>query len=103
MAIRPEIRFDRLALETFCRRHGIRRLSVFGSALRGDFGPESDIDLLVEFEPGRVPGLIRLARMELQLTKIFGDREVELRTFEDLSRHFREEVRAEAELVYVTA
>ncbi len=103
MAIRPEIEFDRDALDAFCRRNGIRRLSVFGSALGEDFGPGSDIDLLVEFEPGRVPGLIRLAGMELELTGIFGGRDVELRTYGDLSRHFRDEVRSVAEPLYVAA
>lgn len=101
MPIRAEI--DREALDAFCLRHGIRRLSVFGSAVRDDFRSTSDIDLLVEFEPGRIPGLIRLAGMELELSPIFGGREVELRTYEDLSRYFRDEVRAVAEPVYVAA
>ena len=101
--MRPEINVDRQALEAFCRRHGIRSLSVFGSAVRGDFGPTSDVDLLVEFEPGRTPGLIRLAGMELELAAVFGGREIELRTYEDLSRYFRDEVRAAAEPVYVAA
>ena len=103
MPIRPEIEFDREALDAFCRRHAILRLSVFGSAVSDDFGPASDIDLLVEFEPERTPGLIRLAGMELELSPIFGGREVELRTYEDLSRYFRDEVRAVAEPVYVAA
>ena len=103
MAIRPEIQVDREALEDFCRRQGVRRLSVFGSALRADFGPQSDVDLLVEFEAGRVPGLLRLAGMELELAPIFGGREIELRTYEDLSRYFREEVRQTAESLYVAA
>lgn len=103
MVIRREIELDREALAAFCRRHAILRLSVFGSALGNDFGPMSDIDLLAEFQPGRIPGLIRLAGMELELAPIFGGREVELRTYEDLSRHFRDEVRASAEPVYVAA
>lgn len=103
MRLRSGIEFDGETLEAFCRRHGIRRLSVFGSAVRGGFGSESDIDLLVEFEPGRVPGLIRLAGMEFQLSPIFGGREIELRTYEDLSRYFRDEVRSLAEPVYVAA
>ena len=103
MAIHPDIEFDREALEGFCRRHSIRRLSVFGSALSTQFGPSSDIDLLVEFEPGRVPGLLRLAGMELELALLFGGREVELRTIEDLSRGIRDEVSASAEPLYVAA
>lgn len=103
MPIRPEIEIDAEALEAFCRRHAIRRLSIFGSAVTGDFAPASDVDLLVEFAPGKTPGLIRLAGMELELARIFGGREVELRTYEDLSRYFRDEIRAVAEPVYVGA
>ena len=73
----------------FCREHGIRRLSVFGSALREDFGPGSDVDVLVEFEPARTPGLLGVSRMELELSELFAGRKVDLRTPEDLSRYFR--------------
>ena len=68
------------ALAAFCQENGIRRLSVFGSALREDFGPESDIDVLVEFEPGRTPGLLGIAHMELGLSELFSGRKVDLRT-----------------------
>ena len=88
---------DRLA--SFCKERGIRRLSVFGSALRDDFGPESDIDVLVDFEPERIPGLITLAGMELALCVIF-QRKVDMRTAEDLSRYFRQEVLDTAEVLY---
>ena len=71
--------------------HGIRRLALYGSALRGDFGPASDVDLLVEFRPERTPGLLELAQMELDLEVAIG-RRVDLRTYEDLSRHFRDQV-----------
>jgi hypothetical protein len=87
---------DAGALATFCERNGIRRLALFGSALRGEMGRDSDVDLLVAFEPDRVPGLIRLARMERELAPLFGGREVELRTYADLSCYFRDEVGAEA-------
>jgi uncharacterized protein len=87
---------DQQALAAFCRTHGIRRLALFGSTSRGEDADSSDVDLLVEFEPGHSPGLIRLAAMELELRRLFGDREVELRTYEDLSRHFRHEIRAAA-------
>ena len=86
-------------IAAFCEEHGITRLSVFGSALRPDFGPDSDIDVLVEFEPDRIPGLFGFAGMELELTRMLG-RKVDLRTPEDLSRYFRQEVLAEAQTQY---
>ena len=88
-------------LEEFCRRHHIRKLSFFGSMLREDFVPESDIDVLVEFEPGHVPGLIRLAGMELELSDLLGGRKVDMNTPQCLSRYFRDEVLKEAEVAYV--
>jgi integrase/predicted nucleotidyltransferase len=88
----------------FCRRNHIRRLAVFGSALRDDFSPESDVDLLVEFEPGRVPGMLRISGMELELEQmVFHDRRVDLRTVGDLGHRFRDRVIAEAEPVYDAA
>jgi len=84
----------------FCRQHHIRRLALFGSVLREDFMPESDVDVLVEFEPGHVPGLIRIGRLERELSGAFGGRKVDLRTAEDLSRYFRAEVLAKAEALY---
>jgi hypothetical protein len=87
-------------LAGFCERHHIHRLSLFGSVLREDFGPRSDIDVLVEFEPGRVPGFFRLLDAEEELSRLFGGRKVDLRTPQDLSRYFREEVLAQAEVQY---
>ena len=87
------------ALVQFCRRHHIKKLSVFGSCLREDFGPESDIDLLVEFDPAHIPGLLDVAGMEIELSETLG-RKVDLRTAEDLSRYFRDEVVAKAEVQY---
>ena len=84
----------------FCKRHHIRKLSLFGSALRDDFSSESDIDFLVEFENEHVPGLIGLSRMERELSGIMGGRKVDLRTPEDLSKYFRQEVMALAEVQY---
>jgi predicted nucleotidyltransferase len=84
----------------FCRRHHIRRLAVFGSALRPDFDESSDIDILVEFEPHQTPGLFGLARMERELSALLGGRKVDLRTPEDLSRYFRQQVLQEAEVQY---
>jgi len=75
----------------FCRRNHIRKLSLFGSVLTPRFGPESDVDVLVEFEPDHVPGLITLAGMEIDLSTILG-RKADMRTAEDLSRYFRDEV-----------
>jgi uncharacterized protein len=83
----------------FCKRNHIRRLALFGSALRDDFTPESDVDILVEFEPGHVPGFIKLAGMEIELGSVLG-RKVDIRTPEDLSPYFREEVVNSAEVQY---
>jgi hypothetical protein len=74
-----EISIPKDAIAAFCREHGIQRLAVFGSALRADFCPDSDIDLLVEFEPDRVPGLFGIARMERELSVLLGGRKVDLR------------------------
>lgn len=89
----------RKEIAEFCKRNHIRKLSLFGSALRGEFENESDIDLLVEFDPDHIPGLIRLAGMELELSEILG-RKVDLRTPHDLSRYFRQEVLDSAEVQY---
>jgi predicted nucleotidyltransferase len=94
-----KISIDQVTLAAFCRRHGIRRLSLFGSALREDFGPDSDIDLLVEFEPATRVGLYEMAAMERELGVILG-RKVDLRTPAELSRYFRDEVMATAEVQY---
>jgi len=83
----------------FCKRNHINKLSLFGSILRGDFSADSDIDLLAEFETGNIPGLIRLAGMEVELARILGHK-VDLRTAEDLSRYFRQHVVDLAEVLY---
>ena len=83
----------------FCRRHHIRRLSLYGSILREDFGAESDVDMLVEFEAGKVPSLLGMAGLEIELSEMLG-RRVDLRTPEDLSRYFRNEVVGAAVLQY---
>lgn len=87
-------------LAAFCQNHGIRRFAIFGSALRTDFGPESDIDVLVEFAPGHTPGLLGMAGLEIELSELFGGRKVDLRTPEDLSRYFRQEVIDTAQVQY---
>ena len=85
----------------FCQRNHIRRLAVFGSALRHDFGPASDVDVLAEFEPGHVPSLFGLVRLQDELGAVLGGWDVDLLTAEDLSSYFRDEVVREAEVVYV--
>ena len=86
----------------FCRRNHIRRLALFGSVLRDDFRADSDVDVLVEFEPGARVGLLRLAGMEIELGEILG-RKVDLNTPGFLSRYFRDKVLAEAEVQYDAA
>ena len=90
-------------LAAFCRQHHIRRLALFGSVLRDDFTPSSDVDVLVEFAPDHVPGLIRLAGMELELSGILGGKKVDLNTPKCLSPYFRDQVFKEAETQYVEA
>jgi predicted nucleotidyltransferase len=87
-------------LDRFCRKHRIRRLSLFGSVLKGTAGPNSDIDLLVEFEPGGKPGLLQLVAMQDELSMLAGGRPVDLRTEQDLSKYFRDEVVRTAEVQY---
>jgi len=100
MAARVQIDIPKDRIADFCHRHHIRRLSLFGSVLRDDFRPESDVDVLVEFEEGKSPGLIRLAGMELELSEILGGRKVDMNTPGCLSRYFRDRVKEEAELQY---
>jgi len=96
--VQLQISQDRIA--DFCRRHHIRKLALFGSVLRDDFSPASDVDVLVEFQPGAKVGLLALARMERELTAIVS-RKVDLNTVGFLSRYFRSEVLKEAEVQYV--
>jgi uncharacterized protein len=103
MDIRPDLSIGNQVLEQFCQRHKIRRLALFGSSLRADFRSDSDVDVLVEFQPGNEPGLLRLAQMELELEALLGGHEVEMRTSEDLSRHFRDAVREQATILYDAA
>lgn len=86
-------------IKGFCKRHHVSSLALFGSVLRDDFGPASDIDVLVEFEKGYTPGYFRLFDMQDELSSILG-RKVDLRTPHDLSRYFRDEVLAEREVYY---
>ena len=89
-------------LAELCRRHGIARLSLFGSALHGEMRPESDIDLLVEFLPGQRVGYLGLAEIEIELAELLG-RRVDLRTPAELSHYFRQEVQDSAEVLFAAA
>lgn len=99
--MRARIAVDEEEIAAFCRRNHIRKLSLFGSVLRDDFRPDSDADVLIEFEEGRNPGFFGLAGMEIELSELLG-RKVDLRTPGDLSRHFRDEVMADAEVQYAS-
>ena len=99
MTKRTHIEIPKEEIEGFCEKHHIRKLSLFGSALRDDFTPESDLDILVEFDPAHIPGLIRLAGMEIELTGLLG-RKVDMRTAQDLSPYFREDVLSSAKVQY---
>ena len=95
----PSLNLDEPTLARFCEQHRIRRLALFGSHLKGVARPDSDIDLLVEFDPAHLPGLLGMASMEIELCELLG-RKVGLRTARDLSRHFRDEVLRTAEVQY---
>ena len=99
---RARIHMPEDAVAEFCRRHHIHRLAVFGSVLRDDFRPDSDIDVLVEFEPGQRIGLIGLGGLATELSELLGY-EVDLNTYKMLSPYFREEVLLEAETIYDAA
>lgn len=96
---RYEIEVPKDKIAQFCRKHHVRKLSLFGSVLRDDFGPDSDIDVLVEFEPGFTVGLLRMAGLEMKLTEMLG-RKVDLRTPPEISRYFRDEVLRVSEVQY---
>lgn len=95
----PKIDIPKNKLADFCRHNHIRKFSLFGSVLRDDFRPDSDVDVLVEFETGQIVGLFRLAGMELELSEILG-RKVDMRTPAELSRYFRREVLNSAVVQY---
>lgn len=97
----PSLKIDPATLEQLCRTSGISRLALFGSQLKGTAGPESDVDLLVEFLPEARPTLLDMARIELELSQALGGRKVDLRTPQDLSRYFRDEVVRTAQVQYV--
>jgi uncharacterized protein len=94
------ISIDRTSLAALCRRHHIGRLSLFGSVLRPDFRPDSDVDVLVEFEPGQVPGFLALHEIEMELSNLLGGRKVDLVTQRSLNRRLRDRVLSSAEVEY---
>ena len=96
----PSLNLNESTVARFCESHHIRRLALFGSQLKGTAKPESDIDLLVEFEPAHIPGLFHIAAMEIELSELIGGKKVDLRTPGDLSRYFRDEVVRTAEVQY---
>ena len=93
------IQVDREQLAAFCRKHHLTKLALFGSVLTDRFGPDSDVDVLVEFDPDHVPGLIALSGMERELSEILG-RRADMRTPKDLSRFFRDQVLRDAVTQY---
>ena len=97
--MRARIPVDREEIANFCRRNHIRRLALFGSVLRDDFGPDSDVDILVEFEAGHVPGLAFI-RLEQELSRLLGGRRVDLVTPKFLNERIRDRVLADAEVQY---
>ncbi len=100
MSKKTNIQLPRDKLAEFCKRNRVRKLSLFGSALKGELRKDSDIDLLVEFQPGEAPSLFDLARMERELSKLLRGRKVDLGTPGELSRYFRDEVLATASVQY---
>jgi hypothetical protein len=100
MAKRKDIELPRDKIADFCKRNRIRKLFLFGSALKGELRKDSDIDLLVEFHDGETPGLFDLAPMERELSKLLRGRKVDLRTPNELSRYFRDEVLSTASVQY---
>ena len=96
---KPHIDLPKEKIAEFCKGNHIRKLSLFGSVLHGDFRPDSDVDLLVEFDPDHIPGFFKLAHMERELSGIIG-KKVDLRTPQELSKYFRTQVLSEAEVQY---
>ena len=97
--LQSQVKLSSDQLKEYCQKNGIKKLSLFGSVLREDFGPNSDVDVLVEFSPGTRVGFIRLAGMEKELSALIG-RKVDLRTPAELSRYFRDDVLRSAEVQY---
>lgn len=100
MVLQQNLRIDREAIAEFCRRNHIRRLSLFGSVLTDHFGPDSDVDVLVEFDDENTPGLFGLVKMQREMGDMIG-RVVDMRTAEDISEYIRDKVLGSAQLIHV--
>ena len=98
----PHLSIDREAVSAFCRRHHITRLALFGSVLGNDFRPDSDVDVLVEFQPGHVPGL-NFVSIEREFSELLNGRRVDMVTPKFLNARIRDRVLASAESLYVAA
>lgn len=98
--LRQNITIPEKDIEAFCQHHHVRKLAFFGSVLGNEFKPESDVDVLVEFDPEHIPGLVGFIGMEIELGEILG-RKVDLNTPHSLSRYFRDHVIAEANVQYI--
>jgi predicted nucleotidyltransferase len=96
----PQIPIPRKEIAAFCRKYHIRSLALFGSVLREDFSKGSDIDILIEFEEGKTPEFFTFFSMEEELSELFGGRKIDIRTPEDLSRYFRDDVMNLCEVCY---
>jgi len=103
MKTKAKISIPTEQIAQFCHKHHIRKLALFGSVLRDDFGLKSDVDVLVEVEPDHIPGLLRFAGMEIELSELLEGRKVDLNTSKFLSPYFRDQVLAEAEVQYAQA
>ena len=101
MTLHDRVSISREKLKKYYKKNHIQHLAIFGSVLRDDFRDDSDIDVLVEFDPLHLPTLFGIADMEEELSMLFKGRKVDLRTAEDLSRYFRNEVVKTAETIYV--
>jgi hypothetical protein len=101
MPAKIAIPLDQIA--EFCKKYHVRKMSLFGSVIRDDFRPESDVDVLVEFLPDSKTTLLTLAGMEIELSEMLGGRKVDVNTPDMLSKYFRDEVLSEAETLYVAA
>jgi predicted nucleotidyltransferase len=95
-----KIQFNNQLIKEFCQKNYVRRLALFGSVLRKDFNPESDVDILIEFAPGHKPDFFMFVQMEEQLSRILGGRKVDLVTQKSLNRRIRNKILDEAETLY---
>ena len=98
MPVDEFVQADKLA--SVCRKYGILRLSLFGSAVRDELRPDSDIDILAEFDPARRPGLVGMYELELELSALFGGRRIDVVNSKFLNRHIRDRVLAEAKVQF---